>query len=280
MKKKNLNIHTPPASDVSLSSEHWEEFERGITYFNNGQFQHSFEAWELIWEQCEKSQRQFIRGLMDTALGCLQIVQKNGYKIAMSNFEKAREKLGQEQFQPEFLGVPVKPLLNFIEQFQLNHKNNGTIKPDDYYRKILPRLQFHKPANPDLLVELYEILRAEPFVEGVKLFNKSYYWEAHEAWEEIWREQVGEGKNFIEAFARLAEAYNFTKLGKFNPAIYLFEKSIKKLQEFERIDCALMLSMVVTDAEQMLTQIRMAALKGDAQFKFVKPSAIKLTEQK
>lgn len=279
MKKKNTNNLTTVSVDVTLSMEHLEEFERGIVYFNNGQFQHSFEAWELLWENSEKTQRRFIRGLMDVATGCQQLVQQKDLNAAMANFAKAYEKLDAEHYQPEFLYVPVKPLLTFIEQFRENLKSIGINGNEASLRKLLPKIQFHKPANPDLLVELCEIVRSKEFFVGVRNFNRGYYWESHEIWEEIWREQIGNGKKFIEAFVQLAEAYSFAKVSKINPAIYLFEKSIKRLQEYERVDCNLTLSVIVDEAQCVLNDLQTFVMDGKSQYKFQKNPSITLSNK-
>lgn len=46
---------------------------------------------------------------------------------------------------------------------------------------------FGKPESPGakFVPERWQV--SEGFLEGVDLFNSGYYWEAHEAWEGIWR---------------------------------------------------------------------------------------------
>lgn len=38
--------------------------------------------------------------------------------------------------------------------------------------------------SPEALVEGW--MDCEPYLYGVDLFNRAYFWEAHEAWEEVW----------------------------------------------------------------------------------------------
>ena len=47
---------------------------------------------------------------------------------------------------------------------------------------------------------------------GIALFNAGKFWEAHEAWEEIWKNHPEDGRFFIQGLIQLAAAYH--QLGK------------------------------------------------------------------
>jgi predicted metal-dependent hydrolase len=257
--------------DSYISPEDWEEFERGVSYFNNGQFQHSYEAWELLWERKNTNDKKFLRGLMELASACQYLTKNQNISSVETNLEKAKAKL--EKFLPEHFSIPVEPLLKFIEDYKRNKvssNHNGERKSGI----TIPQIEFHKQDNPDLLVELCEILQSPQFLEGVKLFNGGFFWEAHEEWQEVWREQIGEGKIFVEAFVQMAEAYSFIKLGKVNPAIYLFEKSIKRFAEYERIRCSVLLCSLVADIKNTLVNLRESSGNGKIH---IKPAKIQIT---
>lgn len=48
----------------------------------------------------------------------------------------------------------------------------------------------------------------DPLPRGVELFNRGLYWEAHEAWEELWLEMEDEPKLFMQGLIQLAAAYH------------------------------------------------------------------------
>jgi predicted metal-dependent hydrolase len=50
------------------------------------------------------------------------------------------------------------------------------------------------------------------FQRGIALFNSSRFWEAHEAWEEIWKNRPEDGRFFVQGLIQLAAAYH--QLGK------------------------------------------------------------------
>ena len=43
---------------------------------------------------------------------------------------------------------------------------------------------------------------------GIRLFNAGEFWEAHEAWEEIWQRRAEDGRFFIQGMIQLAAAYH------------------------------------------------------------------------
>ncbi len=140
-------------------------------------------------------------------------------------------------FQPEYLGVLVSPLLVFIQQGKKEALRLGPAGLQAFNYNLIPKIQFHKPSNPDLLVEIGDVLGSDRFVEGTKLFNSGFHWEAHEAWEDVWREQEGDTKTFVQAFVQMAAAYSFLKRARSSSAKYLFEKAIAKFGEYENVEC-------------------------------------------
>ncbi|HXK92904.1 MAG TPA: DUF309 domain-containing protein, partial [bacterium] len=79
--------------------------------------------------------------------------------------------------------------------------------------------------------------RCEIYLHGVDLFNHGYYWEAHEAWEELWQAdgRIGPVSDFLKGLIKLAAAG--VKIREGIPhgarshalnAIPLFEKGIRR----------------------------------------------------
>lgn len=255
-----------------MSAEDWEEFARGVSLFNNGKFWNSHEAWEQVWLRHDEDERLFLQGLIQLAAAYHQLVAKRSYTGMMNNFDKAYAKL--EVFQPEYLGVNVKPLLSFIEQGKKEAEILGATGLDKFDYNLIPKLQFHKPSNPDLLVELKEIIHAEIFQEGVKLFNSGFHWEAHEAWEEVWRGQEGDGKTFVQAFVQMAAGYSFVKLRKPDSALYLFQKAIEKFQEFDHLNCGVPISELIDNLQSALVRVTSSSGNGNGSSKPFRSSII------
>lgn len=71
------------------------------------------------------------------------------------------------------------------------------------------------------------------FEKGIRLFNDGLYWDSHEAWEEVWRQESGEMKLFLQGLIQAAAAFHlvFTH-PRFSGALRNFEKSRSKLDRF------------------------------------------------
>ena len=74
----------------------------------------------------------------------------------------------------------------------------------------------HHPEGHSYGVEPAEIDPPDPaawagcgmYLHGIDLFNHGYYWEAHEAWEELWQAdgRIGPVSDFLKALIKLAAA--------------------------------------------------------------------------
>jgi predicted metal-dependent hydrolase len=51
------------------------------------------------------------------------------------------------------------------------------------------------------------VTEAEALARGAALFNERLYWEAHEAWEELWLELEDEPKLFVQGLIQVAAGY-------------------------------------------------------------------------
>jgi len=239
-----------PVKEIEMSPEDWQEFEHGVHLFNEGKFWNAHEAWEQVWLRHKEDERLFFQGLIQLAAAYHHLVQKKNPRGMLNNFEKAYAKL--EVFRPEYLGVFVTPLLRAVEEGRRRFSPGGNGEQDDGSFNFIPKLQFHKPYNPDLIVEVREVLQSDGFREGLGLFNKGYHWEAHEVWEDVWREKEGDAKLFTQAFVQLAAANSFIKLSKYGSARYLFEKALEKFIEFGHLDCGVVFPPLLESIRHVL----------------------------
>jgi predicted metal-dependent hydrolase len=67
---------------------------------------------------------------------------------------------------------------------------------------------------------------------GIELFNRHLFWEAHEAWEEIWLKATGEDKEFLQGLIQLAAAYHHVQRGTFRGGVRLFDAALRRMEPF------------------------------------------------
>lgn len=79
-----------------------------------------------------------------------------------------------------------------------------------------------KPPEPELWYQ------SEHYLLGIELFNAQAFWEAHEAWEEIWLEADGIQSEFLQALIQSSAA--LLKYARIEPApaLRLYNTSMRR----------------------------------------------------
>jgi hypothetical protein len=74
------------------------------------------------------------------------------------------------------------------------------------------------------------VARSSFLQRGVELFNAERFWDAHEAWEQIWLAAQGDEKQFLQGLIQLAAAYHHVQRGT-SPrgAVRLFDAALRRL---------------------------------------------------
>jgi predicted metal-dependent hydrolase len=243
LKKKPSEINLSPLNRIAMSDEDWEEFSRGVTLFNEGKFWNAHEAWEEVWRRHQEDERLFFQGIIQLAAAYHHLCLKKSFRSLVNNFAKSYEII--KIFRPEYLGIAIEPVLLAIEA---GRKEAETLGPDHFDRfnqALVLKLQFQKPPDPDLQVGICGLLESEEFLEGAKMFNEHYFWEAHELWDRLRQNNEGDTRMFAEGFTQMACAYHFIERRKYANAVYLIEKAVEKLKSFEKQACEYPLSQLI-----------------------------------
>ena len=92
---------------------------------------------------------------------------------------------------------------------------------------------------------------------GIHLFNEGRYWDAHEAWEELWHRRTEESRIFIQGIIQLAAAFHLLhRPGRRRGALGNFRKAEEKLRLFP----SRFLGIDVTDLLAMIDAGRSTAV--------------------
>jgi predicted metal-dependent hydrolase len=68
--------------------------------------------------------------------------------------------------------------------------------------------------------------RMEP---GRRAFDRGQFFEAHELWEEVWRELEGEPRRLVQGLIQIAAGLHHRRRGRERPAARLVTKGLEKL---------------------------------------------------
>lgn len=72
---------------------------------------------------------------------------------------------------------------------------------------------------------------SEKFRSGIALFNAGRFFEAHEAWEEIWLKESGAEKSYLQGLIQLAAAFHHGQRANLRGAKSLLAAALAKLDE-------------------------------------------------
>lgn len=109
----------------------------------------------------------------------------------------------------------------------------------------------HQPWTP----EQWRTLQA--YLRGTDLFNRWYYWEAHESWEPLWRAHPPQSDpaRFIQGLISAAAALLKHRMGNARSAQTLLEAACERLSPFQGIWMGLSVETFRTDMDRYLASI-------------------------
>src|SRR5215472_5323376 len=73
------------------------------------------------------------------------------------------------------------------------------------------------------------------FEEGIQLFNRANFFEAHEVWEQAWKRADREEKIFYQGLIQAAAALHHIQRGNYRGAISVYLKCRPKLDQFPAV---------------------------------------------
>jgi len=91
--------------------------------------------------------------------------------------------------------------------------------------------------------------------KGINFFNAGDYFEAHEAWEDLWRGTRGPLRLFYQGLVQAAVGLHHLSKGNLNGGRAQLTKSITKLAEYPSHFCQI-------DNEKLVTDLRTALERG------------------
>lgn len=70
------------------------------------------------------------------------------------------------------------------------------------------------------------------FSKGIKEFNRQYFFEAHDLWEELWNETTGEPRLFYQGLIQTAVGFYHLSNSNYKGACSQFGKALAKLEKY------------------------------------------------
>jgi len=93
----------------------------------------------------------------------------------------------------------------------------------------------------------------DPIQEGIRLFNDEYFFEAHEVLEDVWKQEHGEPRLFLQGLIQISAAYHHYQNGNLVGAATLLQRGADKIRKYPArylgIDAAGLVVRVEADRE-------------------------------
>lgn len=100
-----------------MSSQLFQHYLQGIALFNQGEFWHAHEQWELCWLPANQPDRTFYQGLIQTAAALVHW-QRGNMRGLVRNWYKARPKL--VAIAPHMHGLDIQSLIVSMDALVLS----------------------------------------------------------------------------------------------------------------------------------------------------------------
>lgn len=67
---------------------------------------------------------------------------------------------------------------------------------------------------------------------GVDLYNAGHYWNAHEAWEEVWLESERDMRNFYQGLIQVTASFVHLTRNEYPGSVRLLDSGLRKLERY------------------------------------------------
>ncbi len=102
-------------------------------------------------------------------------------------------------------------------------------------------------------------------LRGVAAFNAGHFFEAHEIWEAIWNETVGEEKRFVQGLVQLAAGYLKLSSAQYAGALKLLTRACQTLQTYPPVYAGLRVSLLSDASLTIIRQLKRGRRDTDRQ---------------
>ena len=92
--------------------------------------------------------------------------------------------------------------------------------------------------------------------DGINFFNSGRYFEAHEAWEDLWRETRGPLRLFYQGLVKAAVGFHHLSQGNLNGARAQLTKCLQKLEQYPSVFCQMDNTKLVEDIRSAVLDLR------------------------
>lgn len=91
--------------------------------------------------------------------------------------------------------------------------------------------------------------------EGLELFNRRYFFEAHDVWEEIWQKERGAMRDFFKGLIHLAGGFHHYTNGNWRGSAALLASGVGYLKPYLPGRMGIDLAAILPEVEERLARV-------------------------
>jgi len=229
-------------------------FQRGIDAYAAGQHYEAHEFWEELWhEETDDARSRFLQALIQVASAVHKIRNDVAPRGSLNLLGRATGRLAG--LPATFMSVDVAHLQRDIEvareRLDCVLAGHGTLA-DVPVPSIVQREELPMWPTPDQAEPLVPHgARRAWFDRGLACYHAGEFFEAHEMWEEIWRdERDGQMRQGLQGLIQVAASmYKICEQKKPAPAARLLERALMRLRTCPSSFAGLRMDVLVRSAE-------------------------------
>jgi hypothetical protein len=211
-------------------------FQRGVDDYLAGRHYEAHEHWEELWQdERDERRRAFLQGLIQVASAIHKAVNDVAPRGSIRLLEAADARLAP--LGAAYHGIDLDELREGMARCrqeiarQLEERGGCRLGVDfvPVLRQLGKTPMWQKQAQAP---QVQPLARAAWFDRGLAAYQAGEFFEAHELWEELWRDSpVGADRQFVHGLIQVAAAmYKITAQHKPAPAARLLARALDKLR--------------------------------------------------
>jgi predicted metal-dependent hydrolase len=106
----------------------------------------------------------------------------------------------------------------------------------------------------------------EALERGIELFNRQEFYEAHEAWEAGWIDEIAEERRLLQGLIQIAAGFYKLQVGSPQGTVKLLEQGLNKLRDFIGRSLGVDLSRLIPQVEHCLEESRALVANNRADY--------------
>jgi predicted metal-dependent hydrolase len=249
----------------------WSLFLEGVAAYQAGQHYEAHEFWEELWnEEPDEERSRFLQALIQVASAVHKARNDVAPRGSLRLLDRAAQRL--EGISDDYLGMDVASLREGMQRChaevakQIADKD-GHCELGETHIPALRRLA----ESPEQMWPRHKRPQAVPdaarsawFERGLAAYQRGEHFEAHELWEEIWRDAPRDPeRQFLQGLIQVAAAmHKAIAMNHPRPAARLLARALLRLTDHPDTHWGLQLARLIREAERAKTELAQLGRDG------------------